>query len=200
MAGNEERPDDDPKTDAELLEKVKDVQDEQAWRELVRRYRTVVRRYCRGEATREGEELAQGVWLKLVRELPTFDYDPSRSFRGLLRTMSRNAAVDHFRRLGRAPAVERLGDREPIAPREFTTTLRGGRRLSPQEAASLQEAVRKQVRPDAWEIFRRCAIEGERISDVARELGRNYAAVYMACERVRFKVRKEADRRLGGAA
>lgn len=196
----DERRNDDPTTDAGLLARARDVRDQSAWRELVRRYDSVVLRYCRraGKGAAEVEDLAQRVWLRLVRTLPEFAYDPSRSFRGWLRTLSRNAATDHFRSLGRSPTIERLGDREPIAPRE-PTTLGPRRRPSLEEAASIEEAVRRRVEPASWEIYRRCAIEGERVSDVARDLGQQYGAAYMACKRVRLKLREEGDRRLGRA-
>ena len=197
----DEQRNDDPTTDADLLARARDVRDQSAWRDLERRYDPVVRRYCRraGRGMAEVQELSQRVWLRLVQALPGFAYDPSRSFRGWLRKLADNAAADHFRRLARSPAAERLGDREPAAPREPTTALGPSRGPRAREAASVEEAVRKRVAPASWELFRRCAIGGERISDVAREMGKEYAAAYMAVERVRRKLREEGVRRLGGS-
>jgi RNA polymerase sigma-70 factor (ECF subfamily) len=200
MPANERR-DDDPTTDPGVLAGARDLRDDSAWGDLFRRYEAAVRRYCRGAGAgmADAEELAQQVWLKLVRGLPGFAYDPSRSFRGWLRKLADNAAADHFRRLARSPAAERLGDREPAAPREPTTALGPSRGPRAREAASVEEAVRKRVAPASWELFRRCALGGERISDVAREMGKEYAAAYMAVERVRRKLREEGVRRLGGS-
>jgi RNA polymerase sigma-70 factor (ECF subfamily) len=75
------------------------VGDAQAWRELVagqhRRIYAICYRFT-GSAT-DAEDLTQEVFLKLYRNLKSFDCERG-SFQTWITTMARNLLVDHFRR------------------------------------------------------------------------------------------------------
>jgi len=65
--------------------------DEPAWSAFVERYGTRIYGWCRqwglGEA--DADDVARNVLVLLARKLRTFVYDPSRTFRGWLRTVIR---------------------------------------------------------------------------------------------------------------
>jgi len=59
------------------------------------------------------------------------------------------------------------------------------------------ERVRTQVSDDTWQAYRMTAIDGRPAADVARDLGKSVAAVYMAKSRV-GKLLREEGRRVQG--
>ena len=79
-----------------------------AWDEFVRRYQPMIRDWCLRWGARpvDAEDVAQDVLLKLLAAMKTFQYDPGRSFRAWLKTVTRNAWND----LGKAYRRESTGD------------------------------------------------------------------------------------------
>ena len=70
--------------------------DLQAWDEFVRRYQPMIRDWCLrwGSRPEDAEDVAQEVLLKLLAAMKTFEYDPGRSFRAWLKTVTQNAWND----------------------------------------------------------------------------------------------------------
>jgi RNA polymerase sigma-70 factor, ECF subfamily len=84
-----------------------DPNDGAAWNDFVTRYEPKILQWCRGWALQgsDARDVTQDVLLKLHRLLAKFAYDPSRSFRGLLRTLTHHAwrdLVDDRKRVGYA--------------------------------------------------------------------------------------------------
>jgi RNA polymerase sigma-70 factor (ECF subfamily) len=104
--------------------------DEDAWREFVARYAPLIYRWAAKHGLRtkvDREDVTAGVLLKLVRVLPQFQYDPSRSFRAYLKTITGRALSRYLRARERAgqgsgsdPVIELLDGqaaREDLAER-----------------------------------------------------------------------------------
>src|SRR5262249_35565239 len=70
--------------------------DERAWQEFVDHYAPLIFRWCQQHRLQDtdAEDVTQQVMLKLATRLPTFTYDPSKSFRAWLRTLTYHAWVD----------------------------------------------------------------------------------------------------------
>src|SRR5207302_9237759 len=70
--------------------------DQAAWAEFARRYGRLLYQWCRRWhlAETEAEEVAQTVLVRLVEKLRSFDYDPARSFRAYLKTLTHYAWCD----------------------------------------------------------------------------------------------------------
>src|SRR5262249_19038730 len=64
------------------------------------------------------------------------------------------------------------------------------------QAARVQEAVRRRTQPRNWEIFWRIVVEGQDVTDAAREFDVPYATAYMAARRIAKMLRAEGRRRL----
>ena len=83
--------------------------DPQAWRQLVvsqhRRIYAICYRFT-GSAT-DAEDLTQDVFLKLYRNLASFDVERG-SFQTWITTLARNLLVDHFRRTRLERATDSL--------------------------------------------------------------------------------------------
>src|SRR5262245_46437929 len=85
------------RTSATLLGRLRaQPDDEQAWDRFVECYGPQIYNWCRQWALQQAdaEDVTQNVLLRLATKLRTFTYDPKRSFRGWLRTVTRNALSD----------------------------------------------------------------------------------------------------------
>ena len=84
------------KTNATLLERVRNWRDHPAWVEFFHRYDPVLRSWSRrsGFDDDASKELCQRIWIELADRVQRFHYDPSRRFRGWLREFWRCRALD----------------------------------------------------------------------------------------------------------
>ena len=166
-----------------------------AWSEFVTRYRPLIVRWCcaRGLQGADAEDVAQMVLLRLTKVLSTFRYDPARSFRGWLKTVTRHTVSDLA---ANWPKEEGLSV-ERMARVLETTTARDDleSRLADLLNRELLELamVRVQERVDAstWEAFRLTALEGRSGRDAAALVGIPVAHIFVARHRVQNLIRRE---------
>jgi RNA polymerase sigma-70 factor (ECF subfamily) len=174
-----------------------DARDEAAWGEFVRRYGAQVLRWCRKWHLQEADaqEVAQNVLLKLADKMRTFQYDPSRSFRAYLKTLTNYALCDFLESrkrpgaagAGGSTALERL---HTIAARD--DLLDGLKAAFDQELVEeAMQRVRPRVEPHTWEAFNLTAIEGLSGAEVAHQLGLKVATVFKARSKVQRMLREE---------
>lgn len=79
-----------------LLERVRDLADQRAWREFDRQYGDLITRYSlrRGLRLTDAEDVRQTVMLNLARRLPAFRYQPALGrFRDYLGRIVRNEII-----------------------------------------------------------------------------------------------------------
>src|SRR3954467_379802 len=106
-----------PTTRVTLLTQLRqDPSDQASWDEFVERYGRHIYRWCRQWKLQDAdaEDVTQDVLVKLTQKLGAFSYDPSRSFRGWLKTVAHNTWRDfeNGRRRGRpAPGDEQIQER-----------------------------------------------------------------------------------------
>src|SRR5262245_38065548 len=148
--------------------------DERAWREFVDYYAPVIYRWCarRGLQDTDAQDVTQQVLLKLATRLPAFEYDPDRSFRAWLRTLTHHAWADFL--TGRDAGMPG----HPAAWAALTTAEARDdllRRIEDEFDLELLEqamaVVRGRVKPDTWEAFRLTALEGVPGAEAARQAG-----------------------------
>ena len=115
------------------------------------------------------------VLLKLVRHLPDFAYDPSRSFRGWLRTLTAHSWSDFIR--GSGPRRPR-GGRSRSSPtcsircRRGSTSSVTWRRPTIRSCSNWRRRKSaERVEPHTWEAFRLTAIEGVAAAEVGGATG-----------------------------
>src|SRR5262249_49170900 len=150
--------------------------DQEAWAEFVRRYGDQIYRWCRRWRLREGDaqEVTQAVLVKLVEKMRTFSYDPTRSFRGYLRTLAHYAWCDFLEASKRRDA----GNGNSGAALLLETVAAGDdlvQRLNEQfDHELLEEAqnrVRQRVEPHTWQAFCLTAVDGLSGAEAATRLG-----------------------------
>jgi RNA polymerase sigma-70 factor (ECF subfamily) len=173
--------------------------DEQAWDEFVRRYRPLLLAWCQQWSLQpaDADDVSQNVLLKLAHHLRSFAYDPSRRFRGYLRTMAHNACKDYLESKQRGvpgsadPDVYAVLD-SVEAREDLATRLEQAFDLERLEVA--QTLVRERVEPHTWEAFRLAALEGKSGADVAAALGMQVGTVFKAKSKVQQMLREEIER------
>ncbi len=148
-----------PTTSVTLLGRLhRDPADQAAWADFVDRYGPVIFGWCRGRGLQEAEarDVTQEVLLKVFRNMRAFAYDPARSFRGWLYTLTRNAWSDFV--AGRARPGAGSGDSGVL---ELLHSVEAGDDLLKQldEAFDLEllEVAKANVRPPSKEQLREAA-------------------------------------------
>jgi RNA polymerase sigma-70 factor (ECF subfamily) len=185
-----------PTTRVTLLARLRqDPTDEAAWGAFVERYGRHIYRWCRrwNLQDADAEDVTQEILAKLAQKLRDFRYDPSRSFRGWLKTVAHNAwrnFVDGRR--GRA-AAGGSGVRELMqtleAREDLVQELEEAFDHELLDAAKVR--VRLRVAPHTWEAFRLVALEGVPAAEVATTVRMQVAMVYVAKHKVQKMLQEE---------
>jgi RNA polymerase sigma-70 factor (ECF subfamily) len=177
--------------------------DQAAWVVLIEYYGRHIYRWCRQWKLQDAdaEDVTQDILVKLARKLRDFAYDPSRSFRGWLKTLTHHAWRDFLDSRRRAQAagdgqawvlLQTLEAREDLFQRlqeAFDHEL--------LEAAKVQ--VRLRVAPHTWEAFRLLALEGLPVAEVAATVQMQVAMVYVAKSKVQMMLQEEIQKLEAGS-
>lgn len=187
----------DTSTSATLLARLRQVPaDQAAWAQFTDRYGRKIYGWCRqwGLQEADAEDVAQEVLLKLAGRMQAFVYDPGRSFRAWLKTLTRHAWSDCWAGRPVAVACGGSGAVEMLRTVEAREDL--VRRLEEEfDRELLDEAmarVRARVAPHTWEAFERTALRGESGAAAAAALGMKVATVFVARSKVQKMLQQEA--------
>ena len=194
------RRDDCGTTSPALLNRVGDWQDQHAWREFVTRYDPVIRAACREFRfdPETLEELCQRIWIALASRLRTYQYDPSKTFRGWLRRFCKSRAIDYLR----ARKSDRLVTISPELLNEPWDSMGSDPEdeFNEQRPALLERAeraqlqVRGRVGERTWIVFWSIAVEGASFRETAQAMRMTYAATFAAHKRVSRLLRESGLR------
>jgi RNA polymerase sigma-70 factor (ECF subfamily) len=170
-------------------------QDESAWAAFVDRYGPKILGWCRRWDLQEAD--AQDVLLKLARKIRDFQYDPTRSFRAWLKTLTQHAWSDFVQARKRARVVGGL----PTEEQHLETLPARDDPVQQLDAAFAQETldeamthVQLRVKPPTWEAFRLQALEGLSGAETASRLHMTVAAVFVARSRVQRLLQEEVEK------
>lgn len=180
------------KTSVNLLRRLKQPNDAQAWERFVELYAPLMFRWARqhGLNATDAADLVQDVLAGLVRKFWNFEYDPSHRFRGWLHTVTLNQARDWHRRQLARPRVEQSsfservangGDRDAFDEREYRAFL----------VERARQLISTEFEPLTWKACWLYVTEGRTAADVAAELGLSENAVRVAKCRVLKRLRLE---------
>jgi RNA polymerase sigma factor (sigma-70 family) len=186
-----------PKTSATLLGRLRrDPTDQAAWSEFVERYGRKIYGWCRHWKLQDAdaEDVTQTVLLLLARKMSTFAYDPSRSFRSWLKTLTQHAWSDFVARQKRPD--QGSGDskieevlHQAAARDDLVTRLNAEFDQELLEAAMVR--VRLRVQPQTWEAYRLTALEGHSGADAAEQLKMRVATVFNCKSKVHHMLQEE---------
>jgi RNA polymerase sigma-70 factor (ECF subfamily) len=185
-----------PATRVTLLTRLRqDPTDQAAWDVFVERYGRHIYRWCRQWKLQDAdaEDVTQDILVKLAQKLRAFTYDPSRSFRGWLKTLAHHAWRDFVDSPRRAQAagggrvwelMQTLEAREDLIQK-----LEEAFDHEVLEVAKVR--VRLRVAPQTWEAFRLVALEGMPVAEVAATVQMQVAMVYVARSKVQKMLQEE---------
>jgi RNA polymerase sigma-70 factor (ECF subfamily) len=182
-----------------LMERVQ-VNDPAAWRRLVDLYAPLVYRWCRRSDLPEHDaaDVFQEVFQAVAAHIGGFRKEKEGdTFRGWLRTITRNKIRDHFRMAGREPpgvggteAQLRLADL-PADPASDTTGDPGEDRAQRKLLERALGLIQSEFEPRTWQAFWLTAVDGRAAADAAAELAMTPGAVRVAKSRVLHRLREE---------
>jgi RNA polymerase sigma-70 factor (ECF subfamily) len=177
-------------TSASLLERLRRPNQPDAWQQFADLYTPLLYYWLRRQGVQQADaaDLVQEVFLTLVQKLPAFAYDPGRSFRNWLRTVTLNKLRERRRQAvpvqaaeGALDAVADDGPDDPFWETEYRQQL----------VQRTLTALRGEFQPATWEAFWRHAVQGRPAPEVAAELGLKAGAVRAARFRVVSRLRQE---------
>jgi RNA polymerase sigma-70 factor (ECF subfamily) len=182
-------------TPGSLLHRLRRPQDptvrQDAWSRFVQLYSPLIYGWARrsGAPRHEALDLVQDVLTILVQKLPAFDYEPHKSFRAWLRTVTLN----RFRELRRKEHfVVQAGDallaEVPNPDNACAFEDEDYHRYLVGRALKLMQA---EFQPTTWKACWEHVVSDRTAAEVARELGISEGAVYVAKYRVLRRLRVE---------
>jgi RNA polymerase sigma-70 factor (ECF subfamily) len=183
-----------PPTRASLLLRLRDREDEAAWRDFVDLYGPLVYGYIRKQGLQDADaaDLSQEVFRIVAAGVARLDYDPSRGFfRNWLFTVVRRK-LSNWRR-AQATREQKLSCGDPgellqQCPAPVAVEATWEAEWQQRVFAWACEQVRKVVSDVSWQAFWRTAIDGQPGKTVAADLGLSVAAVYHARSRIRARL------------
>jgi RNA polymerase sigma-70 factor (ECF subfamily) len=176
-------------TPQSLLERLHGSTDQAAWERFVQLYTPLLYYWARrlGLQSQDAADLVQDVLTTLVRKLPEFEYDRSRSFRNWLRTVTLNCWRNTRRRQAiptvdmASPELLEQDASDEFAEAEYRKHLVG-------RALDLMQV---EFQPTTWKACWEHIVNDRPAQEVGAELGISPGAVYAAKCRVLRRLRRE---------
>src|SRR5438552_369662 len=203
-------PTDEPlPTRASLLDRLKDLGDQASWEEFHRTYRELIYSVARRSGLNETEatEVVQDTLLVVAKKMPGFKYDPAvDSFKGWLLKVARWRILDQLeRRKGSqsfhtsAATLEKEGTRTATIervpdPASFDPATIWDEEWEKNLLNAALARIKRQVRPEQYEIYHLHVILEKPVREVTRALGVSSGQVYLAKHRVGGLLKKEIRR------
>ena len=180
-------------TSTSLLLRLRQSDDREAWSRFVELYTPLIFYWGRkaGLQSHDASDLVQEVLTVMVRKLPEFEYDQSKSFRGWLRTVTLNKWRERNRR--RSLAVvdvteSQLADVIGVKEDDFWEV-----EYRQQLVRRALELMKSEFQPTTWHACYQYVISGRPADEVAREAGISVWTVYSAKSKLLRRLREELD-------
>jgi RNA polymerase sigma-70 factor, ECF subfamily len=179
-------------TPVSLLQRIQQSGDSVAWRRLVDLTTPLILSWGQraGLSPHDAADLVQDVLTVLVQELPQFQYDPSKSFRAWLKTVTLNKHRQRMRRHLAGPREQgdaTLDDLPDGNPSEAFWEREFGEQL----VVRAFEVMQSEFRPTTWRACWESVVSGRSAGEIAAELGITPGAVHSAKSKVLRRLRHE---------
>lgn len=175
-----------------LLERLRLPANQEAWGRFVDLYTPLLFHWARscGLQADDAADLVQDVFVALLEKLPAFNYDPQKSFRAWLRTVTMNLWRDRQRAVATRPLPVGTGAVAEAAVPDPARVLEDEEYRSYLVSRALK-LMQADFEPASWRAVWAHAVEGRSAPKVAAETGLSVAAVYCAKFRVLSRLRSE---------
>lgn len=173
-----------------------DITDQQAWSELVKRYGPRILLWCRKWKIQEADaqDVTQTVLFKLASKMRTFTYDPSRSFRAYLKTLTNYTLCDLYesrKHPGAAAGGSQVLDMLQSVEARADLVEEMNSAFDQEILEEAMHRVEYRVAPHTWQAFRLTAIDGLSGAAAAVQLSINVATVFKARSKVQQMLQEE---------
>ncbi len=169
--------------------------DPRAWSEFVERYRPMIRAWCLRWHLQESDadDVSQEVLLKLLNAIRKFQYDPQRSFRAWLKTITQHALADFVaaRRKDPGPIADRINLIADSADAQSDLERQFEEAFDAEVLELAMERVKSRVKPMTWAAFQLTTVDGLSGVAAAESLQMPVAHVFVAKSRVQKMLQKE---------
>lgn len=167
-------------------------QDGRAWEEFISTYGSRIDAWCRRWNLQEADvqDVTQDILLKLAKQFERFEYDPSKSFRKWLRTVTQHALSDFEssrKKRGETVAdelLQRLETRQELLDRLSEV-------FDLEVLSVARTRVESSIESLHWRVFLLSVDDAMTGSDVAEQTGMSVANVYKIKSRVQKQIRDE---------
>ncbi len=180
-------------TNISLLLKLRSRADSVAWSRFVKLYAPLVHQWVGiiGIQEPDRSDVSQDVFMVLLGKMSTFQYDPQKSFRGWLRTITLNKCRDllRVRQSSNAKMALECIDRAADDDSELLTELEYRNHL----ANAALKLMREYFSENTWRACWEHVALGRSAKDIAKELEMSENAVYLARARVLKRLRVELE-------
>ena len=178
-------------TPVSLLERLRHSSAPQAWERFVELYTPLLYHWARRLGLQESDaaDLVQDIFSVLVEELPRFEYQPGKRFRGWLWTVTLNRFRERRRRRDPTPQ----GGEETLT---LASTPDGVTEVAEAEYRTylVDRALRlmqAEFQPVTWQACWEYVVASRPAAEVAAELHISVNAVHLAKSRVLRRLRQE---------
>ena len=181
-------------TSESLLIRLKSEASPDDWSQFVELYTPLIFYWARktGLSQHDSADLVQDVLTIVFQKLGQLKYDPSRSFRGWLRTVTLNRHRELLRRR-RLTTVdigdESLSNFADQKKLESTWDLDYGRQL----VSTAMAMMKNDFAEATWHALQQLVAEGKSVAEIARESGVSVWTIYAAKNRLMSRLRRELD-------
>ncbi|MFN7140127.1 MAG: RNA polymerase sigma factor [Limisphaerales bacterium] len=190
-----------------LLSRIKNWDDQESWREFFQIYRGLIFSTARkaGLTEAEAEDVVQETLISIAKTIKGFDYDPKRClFKTWLRHLTRKRIADCYRKRAREASLsasDPTSSSSTASPAELVPDLPGcaldevwESEWKQQLLEAAVERLKKQIKPEQFQIFDLYVRREMPVKKVADLLGINVAQVYLAKHRASLLLKKEIKR------
>ncbi|MGN6385210.1 MAG: RNA polymerase sigma factor [Verrucomicrobiota bacterium] len=180
-------------TRASLLSRLRDVGQDGSWREFFDLYWKLIYNAARkrGLTATEAEEVVQETMISLMKEMPTFRYDPRKgSFKSWLMHITYRRIADQVRKRKNQQVLDE--NIEVEADSDFERSWMEEWQQNLIETAVCR--VRERTSPHVFQVYSLCVLQNKGVRATARILKMSVAGVYMASFKVNKLIKAEVEK------
>ncbi len=165
-----------------------------AWEQFYTSCNNMLRRFIgrQGMQGNDLEDCLQNAWIRLIQNLPHFEYDPSRgAFRTWLFSVAHSSTVDYLRRKGRnrTIAFDQQEWMEPASHEDDSPSYHIEACEADDSAEHLLDRAKDLVSHENFRLMHMRWIEGRSVEETAQSLGISHQQVWYREHRLKKKMR-----------
>ncbi len=179
-------------TPVSLLDRIRQSPERSAWCRFVDLYTPLLTHWANRLRLdpHETADLIQDIFSILVEKLPSFRYEPTKSFRAWLKTLLMNRWRHQLRKRGRANEYLRNAKVAEVSAEEFEFEESEYRAFLVHRALRIMQT---EFEANTWKACWEFVVNDRPADEVARELGISVNSVYLAKSRILRRLREELN-------